>query len=376
MTLAALALALLAAVLHAAWNLVVKSSDDQLVAAWTVVAGAALLALPVLAYTGLPDSAVWDLLLISTVVQVIYVLFLALAYRLGDLSFVYPMARGTSPVLVSLAGVLFLGDEISALGWLGVLTVTTALTFLAWSRVDRSGLWAALATGLMISAYTSIDAAAVREQGDAVSVIAAEFVLLAVTLGLVVLAVRGPVAMLGMVRSRLAQGRPRQFLHRDLVSPGHGGRHERPGGSGLRGERALGADRGGRLPDPPPRGGDPVPGVDRGRRHRRHRPHRHRLRTIGFRPPGASRRRAPPPTPLPRLGRGVADQHGSHHPRCVTGGGVDPGVAHVEHCRRLHPHAGVPPPTTRPGPAWGRDPRPRRPPHRPGRRSPAPPLRR
>jgi drug/metabolite transporter (DMT)-like permease len=201
MSLAALALALLAAVFHAAWNLVVKSSDDQLVAAWTVVAGAAILALPVLAYTGLPDSAVWDLLLISTIVQVVYVLFLALAYRLGDLSFVYPMARGTSPVLVSLAGVVFLGDEISALGWLGVLTVTTALSFLAWSRVDRSGLWAALATGLMISAYTSIDAAAVREQGDAVSVIAAEFVLLAVALGLVVLAVRGPVAMLGMVRA-------------------------------------------------------------------------------------------------------------------------------------------------------------------------------
>jgi drug/metabolite transporter (DMT)-like permease len=200
MSLAALALALLAAVLHAAWNLVVKASDDQLVAAWTVVAGAALLAVPVLAFTGLPDSAVWDLLLISTIVQVVYVLMLALAYRLGDLSFVYPLARGTSPVLVSLAGVAFLGDEISALGWLGVVTVTAALTFLAWRRVDRSGLWAALATGLMISGYTSIDAAAVREQGEAVSVIAAEFVLLAVALGLVVLAVRGPGAMLGMVR--------------------------------------------------------------------------------------------------------------------------------------------------------------------------------
>jgi drug/metabolite transporter (DMT)-like permease len=96
--------------------------------------------------------------------------------------------------------VAFLGDEISTLGWLGVLTVTAALTFLAWRRADRSGLWAALATGLMISAYTSIDAAAVREQGSAVSVIAAEFVLLALALGLVVLAMRGPSAMLGMVR--------------------------------------------------------------------------------------------------------------------------------------------------------------------------------
>jgi drug/metabolite transporter (DMT)-like permease len=200
MSLVALALALLAAALHAAWNLLVKASEDQLVAAWTVVAGAAILSLPVLAVTGLPASSVWDLILISTTVQVVYVLMLALAYRLGDLSFVYPLARGTSPVLISLAGVLFLGDEISGLGWLGVLTVTAALTFLAWRRVDRSGLWAALATGLMIAAYTSVDAAAVRQQGEAVSVIASEFVLLAVALGLVLLVVRGPNAMLGMVR--------------------------------------------------------------------------------------------------------------------------------------------------------------------------------
>ncbi|HEY7468274.1 MAG TPA: EamA family transporter [Acidimicrobiia bacterium] len=200
MTLVALGLALLAAALHAAWNLVVKASTDQLVAAWTIVAGAGLIALPVLVLTGLPDREVWDLILISTVVQVGYVLMLAVAYRLGDLSFVYPLARGTSPVLISFAGVAFLGDEISALGWLGVLTVTLALSLLAWRRPDRSGMWAALATGLGIAAYTSVDAAAVREQGEAVSVIAFEFVLLAVALGVVVLAVRGPKAMLGMVR--------------------------------------------------------------------------------------------------------------------------------------------------------------------------------
>jgi drug/metabolite transporter (DMT)-like permease len=199
-TLFAMTLALIAAALHAGWNLLVKASDDQLVAAWTVVAGAAVLSIPVLAYTGLPDSSVWDLILISTVVQVVYVLMLALAYRLGDLSFVYPMARGTSPVLISLAGVAFLGDEISAVGWLGVLTVTAALTLLALRRTDRSGLWAALATGVMIAAYTSVDAAAVRQEGAAIAVIASEFVLLAVVLGLVVLAMRGPHAMLGMVR--------------------------------------------------------------------------------------------------------------------------------------------------------------------------------
>lgn len=200
MSLFALALALLAALMHAVWNLLVKSSDDQLVAAWTVVAGAGILALPVLAYSGIPERSVWDLILISTVVQVAYVLTLAAAYRVGDLSFVYPLARGTSPVLVSLAGVAFLGDEISALGWIGVLTVTAALTWLAWRRADRSGLALALVTGVLISLYTAVDAAAVREQGSALSVIAAEFVLLSIALGLIVLVMRGHSSMLGMVR--------------------------------------------------------------------------------------------------------------------------------------------------------------------------------
>lgn len=201
MSLLALGLALLAAAFHAVWNLLVKASEDQLVAAWTVIAGAGLLAIPVLAFTGLPDRAVWGLIALSTLVQVAYVLMLAFAYRIGDLSFVYPLARGTSPVLVALAGVALLGDEISTLGWIGVLTVTAALSSLAWRRSDRSGLWAALATGALIATYTTIDAAAVRRQGAALSVIGAEFALLAATLGLVVLALRGPAPMLGMVRA-------------------------------------------------------------------------------------------------------------------------------------------------------------------------------
>jgi drug/metabolite transporter (DMT)-like permease len=199
-TLFALLLALLAAVMHAVWNLLVKRSGDQLVAGWTVIAGAAVLALPILAINGMPARSVWDLILLSTVIQVGYVLMLTAAYRIGDLSFVYPLARGTSPVLVALAGVTFLGDEISPVGWAGVGLVTAALVILAWRRVDRSGLGFAIATGFLIAAYTSIDAAAVREAGEALSVIGAEFVLLALALGIVVLVLRGPAAMMGMFR--------------------------------------------------------------------------------------------------------------------------------------------------------------------------------
>jgi drug/metabolite transporter (DMT)-like permease len=201
MTFFALSLALLAAVMHAAWNLLVKRSEDQLVAGWTLIAGAAVLAIPILAITGLPDRPVWDLIVISTLIQVGYVLMLAAAYKVGDLSFVYPLARGISPVLVAVAGVTFLGDQISPVGWAGVLVVTAALVFLAWRRTDRSGMTPAIATGFLIAAYTSVDAAAVREEGDALSVIGAEFILLAFALGLVVVLMRGMRAMTGMFRS-------------------------------------------------------------------------------------------------------------------------------------------------------------------------------
>jgi uncharacterized membrane protein len=191
----------LAAVMHAVWNLLVKRSDDQLVAGWSVIAGAAVLALPILARNGMPGRSVWDLIVLSTMIQVGYVLLLTAAYRVGDLSFVYPLARGTSPVLVAVAGVTLLGDDISAAGWIGVGLVTAALVTLAWRRADRSGLGYAIATGCLIAAYTSVDAAAVREEGEALSVIAAEFVLLALALGLVVLVLRGSKAMMGMFRT-------------------------------------------------------------------------------------------------------------------------------------------------------------------------------
>ena len=65
----ALGLALVAAFLHAGWNMLVKASDDQLVAAWTVVAGAAILNLPVLVINGLPDRSVWGLIAASTAIR-------------------------------------------------------------------------------------------------------------------------------------------------------------------------------------------------------------------------------------------------------------------------------------------------------------------
>lgn len=194
----ALGLALAAAFLHVVWNLIVKLSSDRLVAAFTVSAGGAVLNLPVLAVVGLPDRKVWGLVILSAIVQTFYMVLLSKAYEKGDMSFVYPVARGFAPLLVTGAGVLLLGDRVGVGGALGVLVVMSALAALATGRNDRSGLGWALATGLTIATYTTIDAAASRIDGSAIPVIGAMFVVHTVFLGAYVASVRGPAALTEM----------------------------------------------------------------------------------------------------------------------------------------------------------------------------------
>lgn len=194
----ALGMALAAAFLHVVWNLVVKVSTDRLVAAFTVSAGGALLNLPVLAVVGLPDRKVWGLVMLSAVVQTFYMVLLSKAYEKGDMSFVYPVARGFAPLLVTGAGVLLLGDRVGAGGALGVLVVMIALAALATGRNDRSGLGWALATGLSIATYTTIDAAASRIEGSAIPVVGAMFVVHTVLMGGYVAMVRGPESLVEM----------------------------------------------------------------------------------------------------------------------------------------------------------------------------------
>lgn len=197
----AFGLALSAAVLHVVWNLVVKGSGDRLVAAFTVSGLGALFYLPALMVTGLPDRDVWGLIGVSSVVQTVYMILLAKAYEHGEMSFVYPIARGVAPVLVTIAGVTWLDDSIRPLGVLGVLAVTGALVMLASGRADRDGLGWALATGLAIAVYTTIDAAASRRQGSAIPVLGSMFVIHATLLGVYARGRRGPGALLGVFKT-------------------------------------------------------------------------------------------------------------------------------------------------------------------------------
>ena len=179
-------LVLSAAVLHALWNMLVKSGADRLISAWAVTASSALVSGIILIIAGLPDRRVWWLIALSSVVHTAYILVLVRAYSRAGLSVAYPIARGTAPGLVAIAGNVLLGDDLSVLGAVGVAIIIGGLATLAIGRPMRHMHWAA-ATGVVIATYSVIDGYGVRLGGESVRYIAAGFVGHAAMLTLIVL---------------------------------------------------------------------------------------------------------------------------------------------------------------------------------------------
>jgi drug/metabolite transporter (DMT)-like permease len=171
MSTAVVALVLCAALLHASWNAVLKSGADRLRAITIMAIGAGLGALPLILLAPLPRLAAWPYILLSAVLHVGYNLFLIRAYRAGDFSQAYPIARGSSPLLVALGAAVFAG-EIP--GWLtlgGVVLVSAGIISLArirpaaGTKMPRHSPAAALATGAFIAAYTVVDGIGSRLNG-------------------------------------------------------------------------------------------------------------------------------------------------------------------------------------------------------------------
>jgi drug/metabolite transporter (DMT)-like permease len=185
-----LALVLLAAALHASWNALVKAGGDPFVrlALLNVVSG--VCALPLLFLMAVPALASWPYLFGSVAIHVAYNLALAYGYRFGDLSHVYPIARGIAPPLVVLGAWLIAGESPGPLGTLAILVISGAIASLAFSPGWRLGPLApvgfALATGLSIAGYTICDGIGGRAAGDVLGYIAWLFVLNAVPFGLIV----------------------------------------------------------------------------------------------------------------------------------------------------------------------------------------------
>jgi drug/metabolite transporter (DMT)-like permease len=175
--LAVAGLVLLSALLHASWNAVVKSDKDRLVSMGLVMVSGSILGLIAIPFLPLPDPAAWKWLIISIAIHNFYYYFLLSAYAHGDLSHVYPIARGSGPLLVAIFSGALIGEHLTTGEFAGVFLVSLGIASLAlakgWPRGEewRPTLYA-LATGITIAAYTIADGLGVRTSGNALSYIA------------------------------------------------------------------------------------------------------------------------------------------------------------------------------------------------------------
>jgi hypothetical protein len=166
-----LVLVLGAGVLHALWNAIAKSIDDRLTAfaaigvLCTIGGGAGLV------ITGLPYRTAIAFALASAGVHVVYDFALMNSYRLGAFNQTYPIARGTSPLIVAVGASVLAGEHLPGPGLAGVVILAVGLMSLAFSsgrlsRGDLPAVGAAVLTGLAIASYTLVDGLGVRRSHD------------------------------------------------------------------------------------------------------------------------------------------------------------------------------------------------------------------
>lgn len=203
LTLPVTAAVLGAALLHAAWNALVKGSADKQLDTYAVAAGSGLLALLALPFLPLPAPAAWPWLAGSAAVHILYFVFLAGAYRWGELSYVYPVMRGGGPMIVALTGVLAFREILQPAEWLGVALICAGILAFASGAHDRRATLFAIANAFVIGAYTLIDAAGARASGAPVSYTFWFFVANGLVIFVLGLAQRGGVLPAYFLRHRL-----------------------------------------------------------------------------------------------------------------------------------------------------------------------------
>ena len=168
-----IAIILSAALLHAVWNAIVKSAVDRTTTLGLVAFGHVLPGAIMVVLLPLPTAESFVYILLSTVVHFGYFYLLGRAYQHGDLSVVYPIARGIVPALVSLWAWLLLGEVLPLLVWVGIALIVAGILLSSWkalrSGVGKSALVLSLGTGFCISIYSLVDGVGVRISGSTLS---------------------------------------------------------------------------------------------------------------------------------------------------------------------------------------------------------------
>ncbi|MBI5716226.1 MAG: EamA family transporter [Burkholderiales bacterium] len=157
------------AVLHAAWNALVKSSGDKSLDTALLHGLGALVALPFAIYVGLPTPAAMPFIAASLVIHIGYYVALAGAYHHGEMGMTYPIMRGTAPLLVALGSGALLGEVPAPAAWAGIVGITVGVALVGLAHPGealhhRKALAFALANAVIIAGYTFVDGSGVRAE--------------------------------------------------------------------------------------------------------------------------------------------------------------------------------------------------------------------
>ncbi|MFD4942472.1 EamA family transporter [Streptomyces sp. NPDC058239] len=170
---------LIAAVTHASWNAIAHAIKDQLLSFTLISGGGLLIGASAACFVPLPAAGAWPCIIVSAALHVAYMLLLMRSFTLGDFGQMYPIARGTAPLVVTVLAAVFVGEHPDAWATTGVAVASAGLVGLAlWGirgsgrRPDWPALVAAVATGLAIAGYTTIDGVGVRASGTSLGYIA------------------------------------------------------------------------------------------------------------------------------------------------------------------------------------------------------------
>ena len=182
MPILAILLLLVSAVLHTSWNLLIKQSEDKYIVTWWMVTIGGVFALIALFFTGLPPRQMWLFAMISICVEATYFVTLSYAYHDNDFSLIYPVARGSAPAFLALWSFLFLHEKLTGGGMLGLGLIIGGLLIIGLNTLMQAhvthlhfkGTAVALFIALLISIYSAIDGAAVRN-GSAVPYVLSMF---------------------------------------------------------------------------------------------------------------------------------------------------------------------------------------------------------
>lgn len=197
-------LVLVAALAHAAWNALVKTSADKLAAMAAMLVPGAIMGALALPFVEVPAVAAWPYLAASVVIHNAYFALVVLGYRAGDLSLVYPLARGSAPAVVAILAWVFVGETLGLWGWIGLVLASVGIGALAMGggpagRPTLRAVALALATGILIAGYTVTDGIGMRVSGAPFGYIAWAFLIWSVAFVAVVFGRRRgrPVASTG-----------------------------------------------------------------------------------------------------------------------------------------------------------------------------------